>query len=269
MLLLASGAQGTIIAIDLTQAGFETPNPPASGTGNIGGDTWRWDGGNPAFFDLEFSSGDGAHIDLDGGAAQGSEYYDGNEASTNHVYDVINASFLGGGVWRVVAVRGANSWLLGDVTEYSGALSHAANYDQSGSESHPTFGPSDAGGDSALPSAFKGWFWLYRDTTSGTVSLNVVTGSAAPNPASDGGQFRAEFTFSGSYGGALSVLEANDGAGELSLSGNKFTGNWDWASAYDDGGSMGGIVPVPVVPEPSGALLGGLGLTLLGLRRKR
>lgn len=258
--VLASG-RATIISIDLTQVGTE------SGA-NIAGDTWRWDSGSPALFDLEFSSGNGSHIDLDGGAQLGSEYYTGTEAATNHVYDIIRASLLGGDIWQIEAIRGATTYALGNVTEYSGSISHSSNYNFYASESHPIIGPADAGANAVTSDDFKAWFWIYRNTSDDTVSLNIVLGSGAAGYPGDGGTFRAEFTFGGTYSGTPSVLAANDGAGEISLSGSTFTGNWDWDVGGDDGGSIGGIQPV-AIPEPGSAVAAGLVLCLFIFLRKR
>lgn len=260
-LLSSAHALPTVISIDLTQIGTEDG-------ANIADDTWRWDSGNPSFFDLEFSSGNGSHIDLDGGNQLGSEYYTGTEDASNHVYDIIRASFLGGVEWQIEAVRGATTYALGTVTEYSGALDHAANYNHFNEESHPTFGPADAGANSAVSNDFKAWFWMYRSSSNDTVSLNIVAGSGAVGFPDDGGQFRAEILFSGTWGGTLSVLSANDGPGEISLSGSTFTGDWDWDVGFDDGGSLGGIQPEPI-PEPGTAVAAGLLLSVIILRCRR
>lgn len=256
-LAMPTASQATLIAIDLTQVTIESGS-------NSGDSTWAWGGGDPAFFDLEFSSGNGSHIDLDGGALQGNEYYSGAEPVGNHVYDVINATFLGGGNWQIDAVRGANTYSLGTVTEYTGALSHAANYDYFGSESHPVNGPSDAGANSATPSTSKGWFWIYRSTANDTVSLNIVTGSGATG-GNDGGGFRAEFSFS-NYLGAPAILVDNDG--NIQLSGSTFTGSWTWDSTHDDGGVLGGVQTI-AIPEPGASVLAGVALSMLALRRGR
>jgi hypothetical protein len=258
---LSSSAHATVILIDLTQA--------APFAGNIAGDTWRWNGTpKPQGFDLEFSSGSGSPIDLDGGIKQGSEYFTGTEATNNHTYDVIQASYLGGNTWQIAAIRGVTTYNLGTVTEYVGAASHAANYGYANSESNPLpgGGPPAAGGNSTNTDPYWAWFWLYRSTADDTVSLNIVAGTGN-FAGGDGGVLRAEITFAGSFTGTPAILQGNE-PGETSISGNTITGNWGWDGAFDDGGSFGGITPVPI-PEPGGVMLAGLAFSILALRRRR
>jgi hypothetical protein len=259
--ILATAAHATVIVIDLTQA--------APFAGNTPGDTWRWAGTpSPKSFDLEFSSGNGVPIDLDGGIKQGSEYYTGTEAANNHTYDKIQASYLGGNSWQIAAIRGATTYQLGTVTEYIGAASHTVNYGYGNSESDPLpgGGPPAAGRNGVNQEAYWAWFWIYRSTADDTVSLNIVAGTGNIG-GGDAGSLRAEITFSGNYTGTLAVLQGNEPS-EVGLSGNTFTGDWSWDGGLDDGGSLGGITPVPI-PEPSGILLSALGLSLLLLRRGR
>ncbi len=260
---LSSAVQATVISIDLTQVGTENPGGP-----NISGDTWRWDGGDPAFFDVWFSSGNGSDIDIDGGDHLGNEYHSGTEAASNHVYDVIRATFVGGGVWQIDAVRGVTTYNLGSVTEFVGNLGHAANYNFGSQQSDPIFGPAGAGVNGSPSPLYQSWFWIYRSTIDNTVSINISSGTAADPSTGDGGSLDAEIIFGGSYIGTPTILEANDGSGELNGTAPVFTGRWTWDPDKDDGGSIGGILTV-AVPETSTVSLAGLALSLLAIRRRR
>jgi len=268
VMLFTLSANATEIKIDLTQTQIET-------TSNVAGDTWRWDAVNTSgdTFDLEFSSGNGSHLDLDGGTRAGNEYFPGygSMSPTDHTYDLLKAEYLGGTSWSVSASRdnGTTFTSIGSVTEYSGAISHVANYGYgtAGIErSDPVNGPGGAGVNYNVWEPWKAWFWIYRDTAANTISLNIVLGSAGSPPsggsANDNGSFNAEVAIGGLYTGTAVELQGNE-PGEVTGS-NPFILRHDWDAGYDDGAVVAGITPI--VPEPATVALLGLGGLLLRRR---
>jgi len=263
-LLGGTAVHGMVITVDLTQSGTESGS-------HIAGDTWRWGGTNPGTFDLEFSSGQGSNIDLDGGSKAGSEYYTGSEATSNHTYDVIRATYLVGNKWSVEAIRGSTTYWLGTVREFSGSDDHDTAYNYTSSEAYLLVGPADAGADSSTPASYKGWFWIYRDTTDSSVSLQFLVGSGVNTTLGDSGQFRAEFDFGGDYTGTAAIIRGNEN-NELSVDGSdstQFNGDFKWLEKFDDGGVIGGITPTATVPEPGTWALFGLGSIVLVFHRRR
>ena len=273
LLLFATGANAavaTTITIDLTQTGTESGS-------NIAGDTWRWNATDPTGdrFDLEFSSANGSHIDLDGGVRAGNEYFPGfgSMSATDHTYELLKAEYLGGTAWSVSGSRdgGTTFTSIGSITEYSGAISHVTNYGYgtAGLErSDPVNGPGGAGVNYSVWEPWKAWLWIYRDTATGanTISLNIVLGSAGAPPSGnifDNGSFNSEVTIGGSYTGTAVELQGNE-PGEVTGS-NPFVLRHDWDAGYDDGAVLAGITPI--VPEP--ATIGLLSLGALGLLRNR
>lgn len=270
VMLLAVSSNATVITIDLRQ-----PEGTESGS-NISGDTWRWGGGDPRYFDLEFGSGNGSHVDLDGGVAVGNEYFQGygSMAATDHTYDLLKVEYQGGDLWSLSGSRDGSTFTpIGSITEYSGTIDHVTNYgyETAGADqSDPVNGPAGAGVNYTVWEPWKAWLWIYRDTTADTISLNVVTGSAGVPPSgsgtiNDGGNLNAEITISGLYTGIPVELVGNE-PGEVTGT-NPFLLRNNWDSAFDDGAVVAGITPMPI-PEPATlAILAIGGLALLWKRK--
>lgn len=228
----------TKFTIRMVQTGADTK--PGKGT-------WDWHtGGTTEAFQLDFASADNQYVELDGGTA--TDFYVPSSVGPNdYTHGTVSAKFLGGGHWLVTATHPVSGLTktLGTVTEYSGAESHEANYNYSlgGGESDcsaPIHGPVEATSTNPASNTRRGFFWIYRSTTLGTVSFNVIVGSCTINNNKDGGGFHdVEFVFdSVASGFTPRRIVSNDG-GEVNASG--LSADWTWGDTKNDGGSVGDV----------------------------
>ncbi|MEM7144687.1 MAG: PEP-CTERM sorting domain-containing protein [Verrucomicrobiota bacterium] len=265
---LSSGA--TTFTIDFRQSADDVAG---GGADNAGLGTWSWRQGMSAqadSFSLDFASSTGPFVSLDNSVAS-DLWKASTENANDYTHGLISVSYQGGTQWAVFGTNQTNTnTFLGTITEYSGAPGHTTNYNYQGvgvsnDESSPLLG----GGPKAEidSQTFSAWLWIYRETATNTVSLNLVSGSWA-TPMNDGGVIRdVEFNISGGFVGTPSLFASHET--ELTqdaVDGPDFTGDWNWVEGFNDGGSLGGITPIP---EPgTAALLALAGVGFLIRRRK-
>lgn len=138
-------------------------------------------------------------------------------------------------LFDVWAIDNGGPTLLGQISAYSDTVGHAANYNYYSASGHPINGPT--------PSAYTTNFWLYYNTTSQTMSFNLIH-NVDNGGSSDWNYVSMDLYFNGmNYGVLLQDDDPeNQGQGGFQDQGSGYM--WaDFAYKLNTDGGVVGIDP--------------------------